>query len=46
MTDHTMTIKNLVSAELEELANELDREATGHNTAKLRKFAKHLDSLT
>jgi hypothetical protein len=34
-----------VSAELEELADELDREAAGHDTAKLRKFAEHLDSL-
>jgi hypothetical protein len=44
MTEHTLQLKNLVSAELEELADDLDREATGHDTGKLRQFAKYLDS--
>jgi hypothetical protein len=33
MTEKTRKLKNLISAELEELADDLDREGTSHDTA-------------
>ena len=46
MNERTLNLKLLVSHQLEELADMLDREKTGHDTERLRATAKYLSGPT
>jgi hypothetical protein len=45
ITERTLKLKNLVSAELKELASDLDREGSEEDTDILRATALYLDDI-